>query len=235
MSPPASPAPVVGVDGIRGGWVAAEVRSDGRVGWAVYRTFDRLLAQSDGRVEVVAVDIPIGLTDGPPRECDRAARRALPGRASTVFSAPARATVGDHERGLTHAQAVRRARSRGHGAPSVQAWNIVAKIAEVDQAVRGPTSVRVVECHPEVSFARLAGRVLARKTSAAGVDERLAALSRYVDAAAALAEVPAAVPLVDALDALACAWTASRVQAGTAERLGDPDQRDAGRSLLIWV
>jgi predicted RNase H-like nuclease len=226
---------VVGVDGIRGGWVAAEISPDGHAAWTVVETFDRLLAGCDGRVAVVAVDIPIGLTDGPPRECDRAARRALPGRSSTVFSAPTRATVTDHVSGLSHAQAVRQARSRGHPAPSAQAWNIVAKIADVDAAVRAATTVDVVECHPEVSFTRLAGRVLGRKTTTGGIGERLMALRGFLDAPAALAEVPTAVPLVDALDALACAWTARRVQAGTADRLGDPAQRDAERSLLIWV
>jgi predicted RNase H-like nuclease len=81
--------------------------------------------------------------------------------------------------------------------------------------------VRVLECHPEVTFAALGGMVLPRKTTTAGVGRRIAALRGWVDAAAALGDVPDGVPVVDALDALACLWTAERVATGRASRIGD--------------
>ncbi len=37
------------------------------------------------RFACVGIDMPIGLVDGPPRECDRAARRYLAGRAAQCF------------------------------------------------------------------------------------------------------------------------------------------------------
>lgn len=231
---PSRPA-VLGVDGIRGGWVAAELASAGSVTWVVSPEVAPVLARAPDPAAVVAIDIPIGLTDGPPRECDRQARRRLPGRASSVFPAPTRATAQDRRDGVEHAEAVRRARQRGHPAPSLQAWNITDKIVEVEDAL-ATAAARVVECHPEVTFARLAGRVLDRKSTVAGVAQRIRALAGHVDVLAALEHLPAGVGMDDALDALACAWSAERVQSGRAEALGDPEQADrTGRPLLIRV
>lgn len=222
-----------GVDGVRGGWVAAATDGDDVVTWTVSASFLPLLDSADA---VVAVDIPIGLTTGDRRTCDRQARRLLPGRASSVFPAPTLATAADRREGVDHAEAVRRARDRGHPAPSIEAWNITDKITDVADALAAAAATTVVECHPEVTFARIAGRVLDRKKTAAGVGQRIAALAGHLDAVSALATVPAGVPVDDALDALACLVTARRVRDGTAEPLGDPDQRDpSGRPLLIWV
>ncbi len=46
-------------------------------------------------IEVIAIDIPIGLPETGPRECDVLARRLLGrARASSVFPAPIRAVLG---------------------------------------------------------------------------------------------------------------------------------------------
>ena len=76
----------------------------------------------------------------------------------------------------------------------------------------------VVECHPEVSLRALTGRVLPRKKSAPGALQRLAALQAALGAVPA--DAPASAALDDALDALACAWTALRWLRGQAEVLG---------------
>ena len=178
---------------------------------------------------VAAVDIPIGLPQVGPRRCDQQARRLLPGRASSVFPAPTQATAADRREGVTYAEAVRRSRSRGQPAPSRQTWSITDKINDVADGCRAlPPTVRVLECHPEVTFTALAGTVLPRKSTTAGVGQRIAAMSGWVDVAAALGGVPDGVPVVDALDALACLWTAERVAAGRARRIGDD-------AASIWV
>jgi predicted RNase H-like nuclease len=92
---------------------------------------------------------------------------------------------------------------------------------------------RVIETHPEVSFALMSGSTLASKKTTAGAAQRMRALEAWVDVIAALGNVPVGVPMDDALDALACAWSAQRFAAGDAEVLGD-GQRDA-RGLLMRI
>lgn len=227
MSHAASRPGVIGVDGIRAGWVAAVVGRDRPVRWLVQPRLGDLCSELSG--SVVAVDAPVVLDPRYRRACDVAARHRLPGRASTVFPAPTPATVDDWREGVDHAEAVHRARTRGHPAPSRQTWNIVAKVADVQDALAtGCAGCVVVECHPEVSFAAMAGRVLPPKASPEGREQRLRALDGLLDVSAALADRPRAAPAVDALDALACAWTACRLRDGQAEGLGDPP-------ALIWV
>ena len=89
-----------------------------------------------------------------------------------MFLAPPRAELG----ATTYDDAAARHRAHADGLGlSVQTWNIVARIAEVDAAADDP---RLVEVHPELSFARLAGGALAGKRTAAGREARLAASSR---------------------------------------------------------
>jgi predicted RNase H-like nuclease len=95
----------------------------------------------------------------------------------------------------------------------------------------------VVEAHPELCFAALAGAPLPeRKHSWAGAVRRRALL------AAAGIEVPddlgpaGAVPVDDVLDAAAVAWTAARVAAGAARSLPDPPEVLAGGvPAAIWT
>lgn len=216
----------VGVDGVRGGWVCAIRGCDGSLAWQVVITLRDLLdAVLPGCI--VAVDMPLGLPVVGPRTCDVVARRLLPGRASSVFPAPTRATAADRREGVPYHEAVARARGRGHRAPSRQTWLITDKVNDVADAV-GSSVARVVECHPELTFAQMAGEVLPRKATTAGVGRRLVALREWCDADAALATAPDGVPVVDALDALACLWTAERVASTQATSVGDERAR-------IWV
>ncbi|WP_347059956.1 DUF429 domain-containing protein [Blastococcus sp. HT6-30] len=71
------------------------------------------------------------------------------------------------------------------------------------------------------------------KTTARGTVQRLTALRGVMDVEDALAGAPVRVPMVDALDACAAAWSAARIAAGTAQSVGE-DARDArGRPMRI--
>lgn len=204
---------VAGVDGCPGGWVGA-VWGDAGVEWrALPLAFGPMLAAL-ADCAVIAVDVPIGMTEGGYRACDLAARAALGAGRSSVFLVPPREVLEAPD----YATACAVGRDRHGKALSKQTWFIRDRVLDAT-AHRDP---RVVEAHPEVSFLRMTGRVLPPKKSAPGLAERLVALGEHFgDVAALLRDAPRPATADDALDALACAWTARRVLAGTAETLGE--------------
>ena len=194
---------VAGVDGCRGGWVAVALE-DGRFSAArVVAAIVDVLA--DRELEVVAVDMPIGLADYPPRAADLAAKAFLRPYGSRVFVAPSRAAA------VTESYAEARALQ---ASLSAQAYALSAKIREVEEA----SDERVIEVHPEVSFAALArAPVAASKRTWNGLHERLALLS------GAGIELPPrldgeAAP-DDVVDAAVAAWSAVRYARNEAEPL----------------
>jgi predicted RNase H-like nuclease len=109
----------------------------------------------------------------------------------------------------------------------------VPAIRALDDALGDPPDPRVREIHPEVSFRALDARVTDRKASGPGMAQRVRALQQVMDVEDALATAPVKVPVIDALDACAAAWSAQRIAEGTAEWVGD-DVRDArGRPMRI--
>ena len=227
---------LAGVDGCRAGWYVV-VERDGAFDGHVATTFADVLALD---VDLVAVDIPIGLVDAGARACDLAARQALaPRRGSSVFPAPIRAALA----GTTQAEASALHRAADGRGLSAQAFGIVPKIAEVDRTLRADPdgASRVREVHPEVSFAAMnGGAALAHsKKTAEGRTERLDLLApHFGDAPARLvAERPrAAVAADDVLDAFAALWTARRIAAGTAHSLPKAPPHDRhGLTMAIWV
>ena len=160
---------------------------------------------------VVAIDIPLALpVDGTRRACEVAARALLGAQRSSVFFAPPTAVLAAG----SHAAASALSRSAGSVGVSIQTWNIVPKIAEA----LGVWDGRLLEVHPELSF-RALGRVSSSKKTAAGHAERLALLRTWLPV-----ELPSPRPggasVDDCLDALACAWSASRWLRGRATVLG---------------
>jgi predicted RNase H-like nuclease len=201
--------PVLGVDGCRGSWVAARVLGDPRSARLLGWSHGRFAALPDAADEVVAVDIPVGLVESGRRACDLAGRAALGAAASRLFLIPPPVALRAPDLGAANAVL----RERGEPGVSAQTFALRHAIAEVQAFAADP---RVVEVHPELSFAAASGRVAAPKRTAAGVAERVAALQGWTDVVAALARAPAGVPVDDALDALAAAWTAVRIRAGLA-------------------
>src|SRR5947209_10688673 len=87
----ARPVAVLGVDGWRGAWVGALL--EGRtVTLLALPDAAAVLAVPD--VEVVAIDMPIGLSGTGRRPCDEEARRRLGRAGSSVFPAPLRPVLG---------------------------------------------------------------------------------------------------------------------------------------------
>jgi predicted RNase H-like nuclease len=219
---------VLGVDGCRGGWLAAGLNDADHVDWQWTADFAELLRQP---ADVVAVDIPIGLPDDGIRACDVQARRALGRRGVTVFPAPVRRVLG----ATTYTEARALLAAAGGRSMSAQAFGIVAAVRQVDAAVRPADEVRVVEAHPELAFVLMGNGVpLAGKRSAEGAAARVRLLATWLpDVASVIAQAPAHARPDDALDALACAWVARRWRTGTACVLGD-GSRDA-RGLLMRI
>ena len=216
---------VLGVDGCKVGWVG--VRWDGDTDVLVAPTIAELVAAA-GPVDAVAIDIPIDLPADVPRVSEQLARRLLPGRASTVFNAPAAAVLDAAD--YPAANAANRA-ALGLGL-SKQTWYLVPKIRDVRDWLTTSPSVPVVEAHPEVCFATMNGGVLVDgKKTVAGESLRRSLLAAHgLDVEA---ERCRGVAVDDVLDAAATAWTARRVADGTAERL--PPEPRGQLHPAIWT
>jgi predicted RNase H-like nuclease len=221
---------VLGVDGWRGAWVGA--RLDGRsVELTVLPDAAAVLAVPD--VEVVGIDMPIGLPDNGPRRCDDAARQRLRGlgAGSSVFPTPVRAVLATDD--YAEARALSRAATDPPRAPSAQEFQLVPAIRALDGVLGDPPVEHVVEVHPELAFRELDGRVRDPKGTARGTAQRLVALRAVMDVEAALLDAPPRVPVVDALDACAAAWSARRIADGVAECVGDGARDARGRPMRI--
>lgn len=232
---------VAGVDGCRAGWVLALGRVRGRrvdhLRVMLCPDFGAVLAVQPSP-RVWAVDMPIGLLTRPSpggRLCDRAARRVLGRRASSVFSPPTRP--------LLAASRYDTARRAGL---TRQAFGLLPKIREVDALMSPRLQRRVLEAHPELAFATGAGHPMRfNKKTASGRRERLRALRIAAPNLAAgtrriLRALEASLPsrhvaADDLLDAVALVLTAHRVLTGRAVRLPDPPPRDRrGLRMEIW-
>ncbi|TQN43944.1 putative RNase H-like nuclease [Blastococcus colisei] len=219
---------VLGVDGWRGSWVGA--RLEGRsVTLLALEDVAAVLAVPD--VELIAIDMPIGLSDDGVRACDVAARRLLGPLSSSVFPTPVRAVLATDD--YAEARAISRARTDPPRAPSAQAFQLVKSIRALDDALGEPPTDRVVEVHPELAFRALSDGVRDRKGSARGTVQRLQALRPVMDVEAALLGAPVGVPVIDALDACAAAWSAARLARGDGECVGDGAVDSRGRPMRI--
>ncbi len=215
--------PVLGVDACAGGWVGALLEPGApRPRIVVAPTIDGLVeaVRESASIRVVGIDIPIGLPDTTTRQADALARAALPGKASSVFTTLTRAAYEAEDRAA--ADGVNRGLSgQGVGA---QAFALRAKILEVDRWLRTRPTVEVLEAHPEVSFAAMAGSPLAPgKKTEAGRDARLAALAAAGIARPSVLSGSGYGP-DDVLDACAVAWTAHRRAVGLSHSLPDPPE-----------
>jgi predicted RNase H-like nuclease len=179
-----------------------------------------LVARAGTGEVLIAIDMPIGLSDEGARACDLAARRLLGRpRASSVFPAPCRAALG----ATTYRRACALSRRTLGVALSRETFNILPKIRQVDALMTPALQEFVREVHPEVVFALLAGRgrgLPYPKRTPAGERLRLSLLRRvaprFNPGAVRRRLGPASVARDDVIDAVACLVAAARIRRGEA-------------------
>jgi predicted RNase H-like nuclease len=231
---------VAGADGTPGGW-AVIIMEAGR---SIVRKVAALSEVFDGAadLDILAIDVPIGLLDSYEvggRACDRAARKLLDRRRSSVFPAPVRPVLASK----SWDDACVRSRASGPcgKALSKQTFGILPKIGEVDRLLQMRRELRDVvrEVHPEVCFSELVGHPMThRKASSQGRTERRRALSPCFPDLRAIEHAGRAqgLPIEDILDAAVACWSARRLAVGKGRSLPSAVPFDStGLPMAIWV
>jgi len=186
----------VGVDWSNGAWLCVLFEDAEYVDVRVEDEIEDLL-EDDNEIEMILVDIPVGLFEENDhfddaelvRECDAKARKALGRRHSSVFNPPARDAIEQAVDGEPYESVKKTSKDVTGKGLQKQAFHISKAIYEVDQLLRedqdlvdesdGPC---VVESHPEVCFRALNGGDLSHsKKSAPGLAERLQAMEQSLD------------------------------------------------------
>jgi predicted RNase H-like nuclease len=224
---------VVGVDGCRAGWVAFKVEVRSLATSAELVDVPKLLKSQPNDLLCVAIDIPIGLLDQS-RACDKVARKLLgQPRGTSVFAAPCRAALS----ATTHAAANQINRENTGRGLSQQAFGIIQKIKQVDDAIRAECQRWALEVHPEVCFWALNQHqpMKHNKKTKEGATERIAVLRPvFPEIEQRLANRPPRVGADDLLDAAAAAWTALRWHHNEAERVCSPECDPRSLTTTIW-
>lgn len=205
---------LAGIDGARGGWVAA-IEHDGRRHLCFVEDLDELTP-----VEVAAIDIPLGFPTGEARRpAELEARRRLGLRRSSVFPTPPRAVFECPD----YDEARRRALAITGRSITRQTWHLREKVLEA-----ASWAGLLHEAHPELAFGAMTGSsMLQAKRTRQGRADRLAALAAVGLGVGSFADRDS-VPREDAIDAIACLWVARRLRDGTAEALGSDFGSDDG-------
>lgn len=230
---------VVGVDGCRRGWVAValHVRARHVIDFRIQlvKLFEEVL-YAWGDAAAIAVDMPIGLWEegrARARPCDNIARAVLGNRASTVFIPPTRAMLAAPSYSLL----------RHHGL-SVQSYNLIPRIRELDTLMTPNLQQQVWESHPELSFSRMVNAPIPYpKRTHAGKAARRAALYHAFGSNGDVIEhlctqskqlPPAAVGEADILDACALSWSAwQHVRGESSICIGEPERDRHGLLMAI--
>ncbi len=233
---------LAGVDGCPGGWIAVIGEGDDlRAGG--FGAFSDLVV-SLPKNALIAVDMPVGLPEKGNRAAERAARKHLGDRQSSLFSIPPRTAVyaRDYREScilsLEHTDPPRKV--------SRQAFGLFPKIRELDGLLRADTGLagRVIESHPELAFAMLnGGRAMASpkkiktRVNPDGLAERKALLRQcglpdaFLDGTA-----PHGAKEDDFLDACAMFLVARRYARGEASPYPPHVECDAyGIRMAIWA
>lgn len=234
---------LAGIDGCRAGWVAALAPSDlSHVTLVVFDTLNEFAAAQE-TVEHAAIDMPVNLPVGRPtdeglRRCDESARKQLGWpRSSSVFAAPPSGVL----KAADYEQACQTAEQASGRRISVQAWNLVPKIREVQELLTSDSRWRdrLFETHPELCFARLNGGegVAASKKTPEGRAARLRLLASVlgrgvVDRALRTAKGAKGVANDDKIDAMAALLAAFRRSRGEHRCL--PNNAEASEPKIVF-
>ncbi len=184
--------------------------------------------------------MPVGLKDGGgERTCDTEARKLLGKRRSSIFPVPCRKAMPAR----TREEAGRINRKK----LTVQSWNIIPTIRQIDDFLKGNEHAREVikETHPEVCFTALnGGKPMTYSKSKSdehkrGIEERKEVLHKYCDVDRLFSHAREKFRLKkdagddDILDALAAAVTALKGKENLAF-LGEDKPDSKGLLMRIW-
>jgi predicted RNase H-like nuclease len=161
----------LGLDGFRGGWVAAWIDDQGNQGFDYSSSLSTLLLTPHKRA---MIDMPIGLKMSGHRRCDINARELV---GASVFMG-ARRNMWEFPDQASANQYYWQHEGTGMGV-SCQLWNIREKIKEVDDFITPDRQATITEAHPELIFRRLGNQLrLQGKKSELGRDQRIKLLSQ---------------------------------------------------------
>ncbi len=231
---------VLGVDGCGAGWVvAARLAGTGETSVVITDSFRSILDGVGATADMIIIDMPIGLADFPQgRRCEKEARARIGARRSSVFPSPQRAMLAMNSYDAANDYGKR----QGSGITK-QAWAITPKIREIDKIITPGLQSRIGEGHPELAFARLAGRPCQHpKRTIDGQKERRDLLigAGFNEIDRLHVDLRLRHPRKrefaadDFYDACALALTAEARLAGAAWRLGDGACDSRGLLMEIW-
>lgn len=214
---------LAGADGYKKRWVVALDEGDGRTSLALAGTFSDLVALP--ALDLLVIDVPIGLPEVGARRCDGLARAMIGRRRSSVFPAPIRPMLP----AASYGEACDlRYRAEGKRC-SIYLFGILPLIRDVDEQMSTALQEHIREGHPEVSFTALAdGKPMgAHKSKPEGQAERRALLRAvFPDLDDSIARFGRPGAITDMLDAYVLLWSARRLAAGEGSSLPERPERD---------
>ncbi|TYC53651.1 DUF429 domain-containing protein [Rhodobacterales bacterium] len=237
---------IAGVDGCKAGWIAVirNLADPEDLRLRLVPTFRELL-EPEPYLSVIAVDMPIGLPDfispggrGP----EKAARKHLGMRQSSVFAVPSRGAVHEEEYRAACETALKT--SEPPKKVSKQCFYLFQKIREIDALMTPELEARIFEVHPELAFWRLNGeremslpKKVKSRANPEGLDQRRDLLvSHGLPPDFLDRKPPRNCGRDDLLDAAANSLIAERIHQGAAEPFPKNYQRDGkGLRMAIWA
>ncbi|MFZ0772326.1 MAG: DUF429 domain-containing protein [Candidatus Sulfotelmatobacter sp.] len=209
---------IAGVDGCKDKWVSVVDLGNGHTELRDPCPFIELY--EDRSLDLIVIDIPIGLPEKGCRHADWEAKQFLKHRHVCVFPAPTRLILDCPSRD----EACERCIEVGDKRVNVFQWAIRPKVKNIDLVLRqhGSVQERIREGHPEVTFALMNQNTpMLSKKKRPGLDDRIKLLAHY------FSDIPTNTShLEDVLDAYALLWTARRIRLGTERRFPERPEYD---------
>jgi len=165
----------LGIDGCRGGWIAAIIDGYGNLSHLLLPSLNDL---PDTPFQLALIDIPLGFADHSYRPCETAAQMLLGAKKrATIFLTPHRSAVFAAD----YLEANRLNRLYLGKGLSKQSWNICNKIKEATLFIALRPDVPLFEAHPELCFYFLneCKPLLSKKSLSEGATDRLRIIAGY--------------------------------------------------------
>ena len=169
---------VVGIDGCKGGWIAASICND-ELKIEKFTSINEIVENI--YFDIALIDMIIGLPDKEHQfRPDKQARKILKflSLSSTVFPAPCRNAVYKETREEQNQENLKEFGKK----LTLQTMAIIPKIREVDEFLlkHEDYKKRLMESHPEVYFVSFSGWNLSSKHSASGIISRVELLAKHL-------------------------------------------------------